>query len=165
MNGIYLLMGSNLGDRLNNLSEAVRILEQKGIQLLRSSAIYETEPWGIVEQPKFLNVVLEVTSNANPEELLQKCLNAEEQLGRRREIKWGARNIDIDILFYKNEIIRSAELTIPHPGVIDRRFTLLPLYELAPYQLHPEINKTMSQLFDNMPDDQSCKRTELHLTL
>jgi 2-amino-4-hydroxy-6-hydroxymethyldihydropteridine diphosphokinase len=101
----------------------------------------------------------------NPEQLLHHCLATEEELGRKRDIKWGARNIDIDILFFNNEMLDSPNLTLPHPGASERRFTLLPMSDLAPDEKHPESGYTMRQLLDNMPDDQSCTRTELHLTL
>jgi 2-amino-4-hydroxy-6-hydroxymethyldihydropteridine diphosphokinase len=165
MNGIYLLLGSNLGDRLNELSKAGQLLQENDIVINQCSSIYETEPWGIVDQPHFLNVVLKVETKRSPEQLLQICLLIENKMGRKREIKWGARNIDIDILIFFNEVISTDELTLPHPGVIDRRFTLLLLCELAGHKLHPEEDQTLQQLLDKLPDDQSCKRTELHLTL
>ena len=163
MNGIYLLLGSNLGNRLAQFSKAVRLLEDNGVKMLRSSVIYETEPWGNVNQPSFLNAVIEVSTKVPPRELLAICLGIEIQLGRKRGIKWGARNIDIDILFYHNEIIAEDDLIIPHPGIPDRQFTLLPICDLAANERHPLTKESMQQLLDKMPDDESCKRTELHL--
>jgi 2-amino-4-hydroxy-6-hydroxymethyldihydropteridine diphosphokinase len=125
--------------------------------------VYETEPWGLTDQPNFLNIVLKVDCSHVPQNLLKACLAIEEQMGRKRVIKWGARTIDIDILFFHDEIIASSNLEIPHPGIIDRRFTLLPLSEIAGDQIHPVTNETIKQLLDKHTDDQSCKRTELLL--
>ena len=165
MNGIYLLFGSNLGDRLIQFADAVRLLQEHGIEIKRFSTIYETEPWGILDQPKFLNMVVEVETELLANQLLEKCLLVERQLGRKREVKWGARTIDIDILFYRDCIISSDSLKVPHPGIQDRLFTLIPLCELAGDEMHPELQLPLKRLLNNMTNDHSCKRTELHLAL
>ena len=113
MNGIYLLLGSNMGDRAANLNEAARQLEEKEIKVLRASSLYETAAWGIEEQESFYNQVLEVSSSLSAEELLHTIMQIELDMGRRRIIKWGARLIDIDILYFRNEVYNSQRLTIP----------------------------------------------------
>lgn len=151
-NGIYLLSGSNLGDRAANLLYALDLLEQKSISVVTQSELYETAAWGIESQPAFLNQVVEVKTELSPEALLISLLETEEQMGRKREVKWGERLIDIDILYYADRILESPGLTIPHPHIQDRRFTLVPLCELVPLLVHPVLRKTQQELLDLCPD-------------
>ena len=142
----YLLLGSNLGQRDTNLRMAYSLIENTVGVILQSSKVYESAAWGKEDQPNFLNQVVEIQTTFNPYELLEKLLWIETSLGRLREVKWGERVIDIDILFYEDKIIEDQALTIPHPGIPDRRFTLIPLNEIASTLTHPQLHKTMGQL-------------------
>ncbi|PKV76322.1 2-amino-4-hydroxy-6-hydroxymethyldihydropteridine diphosphokinase [Pontibacter ramchanderi] len=150
---LYLLLGGNLGDRPLYLSHArERIAAQIG-SIAQSSALYETAAWGKTDQPAFLNQVLEVQTDLSPEQVLQGIHGIEQELGRIRHEHWGARVIDIDILFYDQLVLQSQRLTIPHPQLHLRRFTLLPLSEIAPHLLHPALNTTVTQLLQDCPDE------------
>ena len=153
MKGIYLLLGGNLEDRENNLIEAQGLLRNRGVEVVTASAIYETAAWGVEDQPGFLNQVLEVKTNFDPADLLKTILAVELEMGRVRIQKWGERLIDIDILYYENEIIDSTELKVPHPEIPNRRFTLVPLVELASTQMHPVLQKTQQELLEVCPDE------------
>ncbi|MEQ9405749.1 MAG: 2-amino-4-hydroxy-6-hydroxymethyldihydropteridine diphosphokinase [Cyclobacteriaceae bacterium] len=163
MNGIYLLLGSNLGDRLNHLRTAQKLLAENGIRTLNESSVYETEPWGKHDQSWFLNVVLQVETLLSPEDLLKQNLTIEMGMGRKREEKWGTRLIDIDILYYDDQTISSESLTVPHPAIQDRRFTLIPMVELRPGAKHPVSQLTQSELLAECVDQLVCKLTELRL--
>ena len=127
---IYLGLGSNLGDRLANLSRAVDALEERGVHLKRSSRVYETEPVGGPVQPPYLNAVVEVVTDLEPLELLGAALDSELELGRVRSERWGPRIIDIDLLTYGDREIDEPQLRVPHPRMHDRAFVLVPLLEL-----------------------------------
>ncbi|MBX0332613.1 2-amino-4-hydroxy-6-hydroxymethyldihydropteridine diphosphokinase [Pontibacter sp. HSC-14F20] len=149
---LYLLLGGNLGDRPLYLSQArEQIAAQIGL-IVQSSALYETAAWGKTDQPAFLNQVLEVQTTLSPEQVLQGINQIEQELGRIRQEHWGARVIDIDILFYDQLILQTQRLTIPHPQLHLRRFTLLPLNEIAPHLLHPVLNLQITQLLRDCPD-------------
>ena len=163
MNGIYLLLGSNLGNRLEYLKEAAHLLARQKVKIIDESSIYETEPWGPKDQDWFLNVILEVTTLKDPETLLETILSIEKQLGRTRKEKWGERCIDIDILYYSNQIHSSEKLSIPHPGIPERRFTLVPLVEMAPLEIHPTLNKIHIELLAECSDPLDCKLTDYKL--
>jgi 2-amino-4-hydroxy-6-hydroxymethyldihydropteridine diphosphokinase len=154
-NHIYLLLGTNLGDRLQNLLVARNLIEITAGKIITESSIYETAAWGETDQPKFLNQVVEIDSDLHPHELLQELMNIESAMGRIRERKWGPRLIDIDILLYGEMIIQSETLTIPHPAMHQRRFTLLPLAEIAKDLVHPLLQKSIEDLLelcsDNLP--------------
>lgn len=154
--GIYLLLGSNLGDRSQNLSRARNRIGS----VIASSSIYVTSAWGKTEQPDFYNQVIEVDSKLGPEDLLKNILSIEETMGRIRSEKWGPRIIDIDILFYRDVIIKSEQLTIPHPEIQNRKFTLIPLNELAPSMMHPVLKKTIQQLNTECSDPLEVKRLQ-----
>ncbi|WP_018478454.1 2-amino-4-hydroxy-6-hydroxymethyldihydropteridine diphosphokinase [Pontibacter roseus] len=150
---LYLLLGGNLGDRVLYLQQArAGIAKRIGI-LERSSSLYETAAWGNTEQPAFLNQVLEVQTELSPEQVLQDINMLEQELGRVRLEHWGARVIDIDILFYDDLVLQTQRLTIPHPQLHLRRFTLLPLAELAPELVHPVLGKSISTLLVDCPDE------------
>jgi 2-amino-4-hydroxy-6-hydroxymethyldihydropteridine diphosphokinase len=142
----YLSLGSNLGDRDTHLAEAMERLGAAGIHILRRSSIYETEPQDRLDQPWFLNMVLEVETDFAPLELLAQIQKIEKELGRERNVPQGPRTIDIDILFYGSSVIATSELEIPHPRLAARRFVLEPLAELAPNLRHPLLGKTISEL-------------------
>ncbi|MDH5608564.1 MAG: 2-amino-4-hydroxy-6-hydroxymethyldihydropteridine diphosphokinase [Cyclobacteriaceae bacterium] len=165
MNGIYLLLGSNIGDRQENLQQAILNLRTKGVKDIRHSLVYTSAPWGITDQDWFLNMVLEVTTVLKPEALLSACLAVEKNMGRERFRKWGPRTIDIDILYYGNQIINSDDLSLPHPGIPVRKFTLVPMNELAPKMKHPLLMRTQSQLLDECTDELECKIADITLNI
>ncbi|WP_034681585.1 2-amino-4-hydroxy-6-hydroxymethyldihydropteridine diphosphokinase [Caldalkalibacillus mannanilyticus] len=135
---IYLSLGTNMGDRLFFLQEALRLLgESKNIQIAKASSIYETEPVGYTDQPAFLNMVIHGQTSLSPEHLLETTQLVEQTLGRKREIRWGPRTIDIDILLYNNREIKMDHLTIPHPRMNERAFVMIPLAEIAPDLIVP----------------------------
>jgi 2-amino-4-hydroxy-6-hydroxymethyldihydropteridine diphosphokinase len=142
----YLLLGSNMGQSKALLANAADHIQQLigPIQVL--SSIYKSDAWGKEDQDPFLNQVLLVETPLSAYDLLQSLLKIEQQMGRIRSVKWGARIIDIDILFYDNEQIQNDNLIIPHPALAERRFTLIPLNEIAPDFLHPVLNKTIASL-------------------
>lgn len=160
MKGKYLLLGTNLGNRLQNLKTAEKLLEADGISILRKSSVYVSEPWGVKEQPWFLNRVLEVETTLTSAELLSRILRIEVKMGRIRKIKWGERLIDIDILYNGGEVVNTERLKVPHPEIANRRFTLLPLAELEADGLDPVKQKRISQLLDQCPDNLSCEKLE-----
>ena len=158
MNNIYLLIGGNLGDRMANLASARKLIEQKAGHISRMSGIYETAPWGGIQQPTFYNQALLIHSTLPPQELLTNLLQIETELGRTREEKYGPRTIDIDILLIDNEIIHSPALIVPHPFMVKRRFVLAPLNEIAGSVIHPQLNKPISKLLNDCEDNLEVKR-------
>jgi 2-amino-4-hydroxy-6-hydroxymethyldihydropteridine diphosphokinase len=149
---VFLLLGSNLGDRLEILRSAQTLIGERIGRVKSASPVYETAPWGVLDQPSFLNQVLIVTTGFIPEEILRLVLEIEHELGRVRYERWGARVIDIDILYYEDKVIDSARLTVPHPRLHERRFTLVPLNDIAPDFIHPLLLKTTSQLLEACSD-------------
>lgn len=133
MKQVFLSLGSNLGDRTKFLQEAVALLGQlQKTEVVKESGIYETEPWGNTDQPRFLNMAVALETDLSPEELLEKTLLIENLLGRTREDHWGPRTIDIDLLVYEGETRDTEFLTLPHPYMLERKFVLEPLAEIAP---------------------------------
>jgi 2-amino-4-hydroxy-6-hydroxymethyldihydropteridine diphosphokinase len=128
------------------------MLEESGFIVKKTSSLYETSPWGVTNQPYFLNLVLKGETKLSPEELLKKIKNIEKAMGRKTLEKWGPRIIDIDILFYKEKIINTPLLKIPHPQLHKRAFVLVPLKEIAPRLIHPLLKKTGQQMLDNLSD-------------
>ncbi len=152
---VYLCLGSNSGDRLKFIEQAVSFLNlAENIKIVRTTALYETEPWGVKKQNWFLNMIVEIKTNLKAQDLLLKCLNIEKTLGRNREKeqKWGERPIDIDIIFYDKEIINTEILTVPHPRMHERAFVLVPLLELIPDFIHPVLHKSVSELYDDLQE-------------
>ena len=149
---IFLALGSNLGDREEHLRSAVRGLQKRGIEIVRCASIYSTEPREVLDQPWFLNTVLEANTTLRPEELLHACLEVEKENFRERNTSKGPRTVDIDILFYGNELVQKPGLTIPHPNFSSRRFVLAPLAEIAPDFVDPGSGKTIRQLLDACSD-------------
>lgn len=128
----YLSIGSNLGDRYGFLKKAIAALQDAGIEIVRCSSVYETIPVGYIEQPNFLNAVLEVQTDYSPHQLLDIIHAVERDLGRQRNIRWGPRTIDIDILLYDEIHVSDEDLVIPHPEMLKRAFVLVPLGEIRP---------------------------------
>ena len=151
-------MGGNLGDRTLYLQQARKTIANQVGTIVRASALHETAAWGKTDQPSFLNQVLEVETILRPEDVLQTINTIEHELGRIRVEHWGARVIDIDILFYDDLVQQTQRLTIPHPQLHLRRFTLLPLYEIAPDLVHPMLNQTIAELLGNCPDELEVRK-------
>ncbi len=129
----YLGLGSNIGDRLSNMRAAVEYIRNyRGCCIVDVSALYETKAVGVIEQPDFLNAVISIRTILTPKDLLEMCRSIENELGRKRTIRWGPRVIDVDILVYDNLMIKTDELTIPHPEMTSRAFVMVPLAEIAP---------------------------------
>lgn len=143
----YLGLGTNLGDRRANLREALRLLANTpGLRLLRCSQVYETEPWGVTEQPRFLNCAAEIAASLEPEALLALCQAAEQEVGRQPGPRWGPRLIDVDILLYGAQVVELPHLEIPHPRLHLRAFALVPLAELVPEAVHPALGRSIGKL-------------------
>ena len=152
MSGIYLLLGSNIGRRLKNLDRAKELIVSNGITIKKESQIYETAAWGNEDQEAFLNQVIEVETKKSPQRLLQITQLIETEMGRVRYEKWGKRLIDIDILYFDDLIFQENDLSLPHPGIADRRFTLVPLVEIASEMVHPVLEKTQAELLSVCED-------------
>lgn len=153
----YLSLGSNVGDRAANLQEAISRLAGLG-NVTAVSCFYETEPIEVTAQPWFLNCVVALDTEKMPKQLLAGILDMEQQMGRRRVQKKGPRTIDIDILLFGNSIVDTADLTIPHPAMHERRFVLEPMAEIAPEVRHPVFKRTMREMRDALPAGQTVKR-------
>ncbi len=152
MNKVFLLIGGNMGDRVQNLHRAIGLLAAAVGPVLQQSAVYETAAWGKTDQPAFLNQALLLDTSLSARELITAVLLVEERMGRHRTEKFGPRVIDIDIMFYNDAVIDEPHLTIPHPQMQNRRFALVPLNELAPTLVHPVFNKTIEELLMECKD-------------
>ncbi|WP_246946060.1 2-amino-4-hydroxy-6-hydroxymethyldihydropteridine diphosphokinase [Bacillus pinisoli] len=130
MNRVFIGLGSNIGDRLHYMKSAIQELQQYNMTIKGYSSLYETEPVGYIEQDSFLNMVIEVYTNDQPKELLNILQKVERDFGRNREIKWGPRTLDLDILLYNQENIEAEELIVPHPRMEERAFVIVPLFEI-----------------------------------
>ncbi|MFU1857035.1 2-amino-4-hydroxy-6-hydroxymethyldihydropteridine diphosphokinase [Sphingobacterium sp. NGMCC 1.201703] len=158
MNKIFILLGTNLGERLQQLAKARKKLEQQVGIILQESSIYETAAWGVEDQPAFLNQVILISSPLSACECLNLTQQIELDLGRIRLKKWGERAIDIDLLYFNDEIINDPNLTIPHPFISERRFTMEPLAEIAPTYIHPVYKKNNVSLLYNCKDELPVKK-------
>jgi 2-amino-4-hydroxy-6-hydroxymethyldihydropteridine diphosphokinase len=152
MNTAYLLIGGNLGNREENLSQAVSFINEKCGLVSHSSSLYETAAWGNTDQPSFLNQALEISTKLNARQLIRRILKIETQMGRIRKEKLGPRIIDIDILFFNLEVYDLRFLKIPHPEIQNRRFALKPIAEICPVLVHPVLKKTITELLKECPD-------------
>ncbi|MBZ0157607.1 MAG: 2-amino-4-hydroxy-6-hydroxymethyldihydropteridine diphosphokinase [Alphaproteobacteria bacterium] len=157
---IHIGIGSNLGDRESHCDRALEEMKARGIRITKVSSRYETEPWGMREQPNFINMAVEAETDLSPEGLLAALKEIERTVGRRTTFLWGPRVIDLDILFYDDAIIDGACLRIPHPLLHTRSFVLLPLAEIAPGKMHPVLRKTVGQLKEERKSDEDAERKE-----
>ena len=142
----YLALGSNLGDKEANLRRALELLQQRWVEVVKTSSFICTEPYGVTDQPQFLNGVCEVRTSLAPLALLHTLLDIEQEMGRVRLRHWGERNIDLDLLLYEDVVMDTPELILPHPDMQNRDFVLLPLAEISPEIIHPTLQKTISEL-------------------
>ncbi len=150
MSAAYIALGSNLGDRKENLKTALKKLDEKGLKIVKVSSFLETEPYGVKNQPMFLNAVCEVKTNLPPEGLIKLLLSVEREMGRKRCRRWGERNIDLDLLFYDDTVLNTQDLILPHPDLQNRDFVLAPLMEIAPGFVHPVLKKTITEIKNGM---------------
>ncbi len=158
----FLSLGSNLGDRENNLTLALSLLEKGGVEILKMSSFYETQPVDFPSQPWFYNQLVEVRTKANPGALLDLIKKIEQKMGRKRRLKKGPRIIDIDIILAEGSVIRKKELKIPHPRMEKRNFILLPFVEISPDTVHPVFNEDMKTLWKKSDDRSIIKQIIRH---
>lgn len=154
----YLSLGSNLGDRAAHIERAIKFLAKRGVRVEKQSSVYETEPVDFGPQRWFLNCVLAVDTALMPRQLLHAAQEIERELGRSRLVKRGPRSIDIDVLLYGANVMRTPELEIPHPRMANRRFVLVPLAEIAPSLQHPALGATIRELLAACPDQSQVRR-------
>jgi 2-amino-4-hydroxy-6-hydroxymethyldihydropteridine diphosphokinase len=143
---VFLSLGTNVGDREANLSRAAELLSGAGLKVVGASGVYETEPVGVLDQPLFLNQVLEVSPSVDLPGMLRACLAVEDAMGRVRERRNGPRVIDCDLLLYGGRIVSDVDLVVPHPRLHERGFVMIPLAEIAPEVVHPVFAKTIASL-------------------
>jgi 2-amino-4-hydroxy-6-hydroxymethyldihydropteridine diphosphokinase len=162
MSEVFLGVGTNLGDRVKNMSVVTAIIERSIGDILLASSIYETEPWGFEAKDEFLNMVLKVSTGLEPAELLSRILGIEKSMGRLRgEKQYSSRIIDIDILLYGDRIIDEEDLCIPHPHLHERKFVLVPLCEIAPGLMHPVLNQSILSLLLKCSDESRVMKAQL----
>jgi 2-amino-4-hydroxy-6-hydroxymethyldihydropteridine diphosphokinase len=157
-NSALIALGSNIGNRYDNLTNAIKILTAySDIQLVNYSSVYETDPVGYVEQDLFLNMVIEIKTALSAFELLERCLKVESELGRKREIRWGPRTIDLDILTFNQENIETEKLIVPHPRMLERAFVMIPLLEIKPNLHLLGMEKPITALLNELPDKEGVR--------
>ena len=148
----YIALGSNLGDKEANLRQALKMLLVKGLQIRSVSSFFKTEPYGVTDQPEFINAVACAKTDLAPEKLLKLLLDTELEMGRVRLRHWGERNIDLDLLLYDDLIYYSEKLVLPHPDMQNRLFVLQPLSEIAADKIHPVYKKSIQNLLKSLTD-------------
>lgn len=159
LKSVFLGLGSNLGNRESNLRNAVEKIAEHAGEIINVSSVYETEPWGFSSDDYFLNMVIEIKTSLKPSGLLGRLLMIESLMGRLREGKqYSSRIIDIDVLFYSSQVVKTEVLEIPHPKIHERKFVLVPLAEIAPDMIHPVLKKSNSQLLSECSDKGKVKR-------
>lgn len=164
MKTIYLGLGSNLGNREENLQTAVDYIAKAGVTVVRASSVYETKPMYVADQGLFLNMVLEGRTDGFPRMLLRRLQQIERAMGRKRIVDKGPRNIDIDILLFGKFVVTAAELIVPHPRMAERQFVLAPLSELTPDLRHPVLRKSMREMLRAVPE-QGIRKVDFTVTL
>ncbi|MFJ7828491.1 2-amino-4-hydroxy-6-hydroxymethyldihydropteridine diphosphokinase [Psychrobacillus sp. NPDC096623] len=146
-NIVFISLGSNIGNRLDYLQQAVRLLQQvEQVNVINVSSVYETDPVGYENQAAFLNMVVEIETLLSPHEILKRCNEIEAQLGRTRDIHWGPRTVDLDILLYNEENMKTEDLIIPHPRMMERGFVLIPLVELQANLVDPQSKQLIADV-------------------
>ncbi len=160
-NSVYLLSGANLGDRQRNLERACEMLGSMAGKIEKRSAYYETDAWGVTSQPAFWNQAILLSTPLEPDQLLTVIHQIEQVLGRRRDQRWGARTLDIDILYFGDQVIRTERLSVPHPEIANRRFTLVPLAGIAPGFVHPLLRKTNLELLELCSDPLAVRQLRM----
>ena len=146
----HIALGSNLGDKAANLRRALELLDERGVEVVKVSTFICTEPYGVTDQPQFLNAVCQVRTSLEPLALLHTLLGIEQEMGRVRLRHWGERNIDLDLLLYEDVVMDTPELKLPHPDMQNRDFVLLPLFEIAPELIHPVLRKNIRELKEKL---------------
>ena len=146
----HIALGSNLGDKEANLRRALELLDERGVEVVTVSSFICTEPYGVTDQPQFLNAVCQVRTSLEPLALLHTLLGIEQEMGRVRLRHWGERNIDLDLLLYEDVVMDTPELKLPHPDMQNRDFVLLPLAEIASEFIHPVLHKSIDELKENL---------------
>lgn len=150
MSVAYVALGSNLGDKEQNIRRALELMEHHGIQVIQVSPLITTEPYGVTDQPEFLNGAAEVEWQGDAESLLHTLLAIELEMGRQRKRHWGERNIDLDLLLFGDQQIHSHDLVLPHPDMANRSFVLEPLAAIAPQAVHPVLHRTIGELWQEL---------------
>lgn len=150
MHTAYIAFGSNIGDKENYIKKALEKIEEREMKILKVSPIYETEPYGVLDQDSFFNGVAKIETNLEPENLIKELLDIEKHLDRVRERRWGPRTIDLDIIFYDDLIINEKDLIIPHNDMENREFVLKPLCDIDENFIHPVLKKSVRQLYDEL---------------
>ncbi|WP_317423479.1 2-amino-4-hydroxy-6-hydroxymethyldihydropteridine diphosphokinase [uncultured Acidaminococcus sp.] len=150
MSVAYVALGSNLGDKEQNIRRALELMEHHGIQVIQMSPLITTEPYGVTDQPEFLNGAAEVEWQGDAESLLHTLLAIELEMGRQRKRHWGERNIDLDLLLFGDQQIHSHDLVLPHPDMANRSFVLEPLAAIAPQAVHPALHRTIGELWQEL---------------
>ena len=146
----YVALGTNLGNLKENLDEALKRLAAQGLSLTKVSTYIDTDPYGVTDQPRFLNAVCEMRTELSAQALLKMLLETELEMGRVRLRHWGERIIDLDLIFYGDEVINEPDLVVPHPDMQNRDFVLRPLAEIAPGKMHPVLHKTIAELWQDL---------------
>ena len=155
MKTVYIALGSNVGDAAANLKQALTLFEDAKIQVLRASPVFETAPQGLLNQPWFLNQVVEAETSLLPRQLLKRLLTIERSMGRKRTVRNGPRTIDLDIVLYGKAVVDTPDLQIPHPRMAERRFVLEPLAALVPDLRHPITKQTVREMLAQVRDQQA----------
>lgn len=153
----YVALGSNLGDKEQNIRRALELMEQHGVRVRKVSPLLTTEPYGVTDQPEFLNGAAEVEWAGDVESLLHTLLAIEQEMGRQRKRHWGERNIDLDLLLFGGQILHSADLVLPHPDMANRSFVLEPLAAIAETVVHPVFHRTIGELWQALQENQQKK--------
>jgi 2-amino-4-hydroxy-6-hydroxymethyldihydropteridine diphosphokinase len=157
-NTAFIAFGSNIGNRFENLKEAIEKIGQlPEVEVVNTSSIYETDPVGYENQEQFLNMAIQVSTPLNPFELLDTCLEIELNLGRKRDIRWGPRTIDLDILLFNHENIETEKLIVPHPRMHERAFVLIPLLEIDSSIRLPKMERPLSSILEDIPDREGVR--------